>query len=354
MLSLEKKRTEALKKKVNKKSEFLNIKEVNQYGKWWKKYYIKEDNVVYSYRKGVGKIGRYKRTIHSNKWEKIAQFLFGDFPPKKFFPNIWRSIIYTILSFALMYLYGSNMDNLVLKHIYGWLLIIVTTVIVLRIIYSYYFLVEIINKFVKNYWSKAKWNYLYPRVVDWLNVTNIEKSKAYYVLDTLYKRNILKNTNLEYKKIQNTNRVNGYLVYESLVCDLSSLSKSKILTMQNYLKSQKKIVINSYQDVIKKLLESFPLLIVLISSFLTNNQQLSIKNSHIEGKVNSDLIGKFFNEILRVWNQGFIYQYCIVSGLIVTIFFILGQFLDNRRESRTEYILIKALNEVLEKMDKNL
>lgn len=45
---------------------------------------------------------------------------------------------------------------------------------------------------------------------------------------------------------------------------------------------------------------------ILTPSFLTNNQQLSIKNGHIEGKGNSNLI---------------------------------GQFSDNRR-SKTEYILI--------------
>lgn len=352
MLYLEKKRTEALKKKVNnshkRKLDFLTIKVVNQYGSQWKKYYVKEGNVIYSYRKGGRKIGRYKRIIYANKFKKIAQFFFGDFPPKKFFPNIWRSIIYIILSFALMYFYGSNMDNQVLKHIYGCLLIIVTTFIEIRLIYLYYSLSEVINKFVKKYWNKTKWDYLYPRVVDWLTVANIEKVKAYDVLDTLYKRNILKNTNLEYKKIKKTNRVNGYLVYECMVQDLSSLSRSKILTIKNYLESSKKIVISSFQDVINKLLESAPLLIVFILSFLTNNQQISIKNNNVEEKIDLETIVK---TISKVWNQGFIYQYCIVSGIIIMIVFILGEFLYSRRESRTEYILIKALNEVLIKRD---
>lgn len=95
---------------------------------------------------------------------------------------------------------------------------------------------------------------------------------------------------------------------------------------------------------------SLPLCIIFLLGFLAEGK---IK-IHTEKNIEETLdIKEISNVFIRVWNQGFIYQYFMLGGLLATIFILSIQFLSNRREIRTKAILVRALDEVINKKNKS-
>lgn len=289
-----------------------------------------------------------KFNFSSDNIMKLCHILFGEIPPKKICPKLSHTIIYIIVMVSLIYGYGINKISM-LNILIGFLLIVISAIIGIRMVFSYFFLVEKIDNLIKKLWYKAKWKYLYPNIENWLTVANIEKNKAYWVLNTLNKRECLKYTNSEYKKIKSENKVNGFVLYESLINDLSNLSENKLITFRNYIKDTKNNM-DVYYRIVSKSLTSLPLFIIFLLGFLVEGKIKINTGKNIEETLDIKDISNIF---IRVWNQGFIYQYFMLGGLLATIFILSIQFLSNRREIRTKAILVRALDEVINKKNKS-
>lgn len=281
-------------------------------------------------------------TIRSIK--KVCNIVFGSIPPRKICPNLWRSIVYAAIMLGLMYWYGINNNKLVNIFV-SFLLVIISIIIGIRMVFSYFFLAEKIESITRKYWYEAKWRYLYPNIEDWLTITNLERNKIYWVLETLNKRGELKYTNLEYKKIKSENKVNGFLLYECLVRDFSNLNKEKLVTIKSYTAGTKNNI-DAYHNSVNKLFTSLPLFIIFLIGFLGEGKLKIQPSKNIEEEVD---VRNILHILLNVWNQGFICQYFIITGLLTIIFVLSVQFLSNRREIRTKALLVSALNEALNK-----
>ena len=281
-------------------------------------------------------------TIRSIK--KVSNIVFGSIPPKKICPNLWRSIVYAVTLLGLMYWYGINKNKLI-NILVSFLLVTISIIIGIRMVFSYFFLAEKIENIIRKYWYKAKWGYLYPNIEDWLTVTNLERNKIYWVLKTLNKRGELKYTNSEYRKIKSENKVNGFLLYECLVRDFSNLNKERLVTIKSYTAGTKNNI-DAYRNSINKLFTSLPLFIIFLIGFLGEGKLKIQPSKNIEEEVN---VRNILHILLNVWNQGFICQYFIITGLLTIIFVLSVQFLSNRREIRTKALLVSALNEALNK-----
>ena len=276
--------------------------------------------------------------------KKVCNIVFGSIPPKKICPNLWRSIVYAVIMLGLMYWYGINNNKLV-NNFVSFLLVIISIIIGIMMVFSYFFLAEKIENIIRKYWYEAKWRYLYPNIEDWLTVTNLERNKIYWVLKTLNKREELKYTNSEYRKIKSENKVNGFLLYECLVRDFSNLNKEKLVTIKSYTADTKNNI-DAYHNSVNKLFASLPLFIIFLIGFLGEEKLKIHPSKNIEEDVD---VRNILRILLNVWNQGFICQYFIITGLLTMIFVLLVQFLSNRREIRTKALLVSALNEALNK-----